>query len=122
MGSCSSTQIRSKNDVSCQKFKKPKNAIIEVKSWENKDSEDYFETNITLEKSSVFTKDGSASSKNNTWTTLEKNDDSSDMPKQPSGRKYNSLLCYEANHTGTESLQIDFKEGYKGNEFKKVTW
>jgi hypothetical protein len=63
---------------------------------ENKDSKDFFDTYITLERSSVFTKNGIADSENATWTTLEKNDDSGEMPKQPSGRKYNSLLRYKS--------------------------
>lgn len=44
----------------------------------------------------MFTKGGIADSANATWTTLKKNDDSSEMPKQPSGRKYNSLLRYKS--------------------------
>ena len=75
---------------------KTKNPIMGAGYEENKGSKDYFDTYITLERSSVFTKDGIAGSANATWTTLERNDDSGEMPKQPSGRKYNSLLRYES--------------------------
>jgi hypothetical protein len=36
--------------------------------------------------------DVAAKAKTAKWTTLESNDDSSDMPAQPSGSKYNSLM------------------------------
>ncbi|WP_339849357.1 LipL32 family surface lipoprotein [uncultured Dokdonia sp.] len=75
---------------------KTKNPIVGAGYEENKDSKDYFDTYITLERSSVFTKDGIAGSVNATWTTLERNDDSGEMPKQPSGSSYNSLLRYES--------------------------
>jgi len=75
---------------------KTKDPIMGAGYEENKGSKDFFDTYITLERSSVFTKDGVADSANATWTTLAKNDDSGDMPKQPSGRKYNSLLRYES--------------------------
>jgi hypothetical protein len=75
---------------------KTKNPIIGAGYEDHKDSKDFFDTYITLERSSVFTKGGIADSANATWTTLEKNDDSSEMPKQPSGRKYNSLLRYKS--------------------------
>jgi hypothetical protein len=75
---------------------KTKNPIMGAGYEENKDSKDFFDTYITLERSSVFTKNGIADSENATWTTLEKNDDSGEMPKQPSGRKYNSLLRYKS--------------------------
>lgn len=75
---------------------KTKNPIMGAGYEENKGSKDFFDTYITLERSSVFLKDGIADSANATWTTLKKNDDSSEMPKQPSGRKYNSLLRYES--------------------------
>ncbi|WP_034057244.1 LipL32 family surface lipoprotein [Lacinutrix jangbogonensis] len=75
---------------------KTKNAIMGAGYEENKGSKDYFDTYITLERSSVFTKDVITDSENTTWTTLARNDDSGDMPKQPSGSKYNSLLRYES--------------------------
>ena len=75
---------------------KTKNPIIADGYEDNKKSKDYFDTYITLERSSVFTKNGIAGSANATWTTLERNDDSSEMPKQPSGSSYNSLLRYKS--------------------------
>lgn len=63
----------------------------------NASSKDFFDTYITLERSDIFTKDKIKDAKDATWYTLAKNDDSGDMPKQPSGRKYNSLLRYKSN-------------------------
>ncbi len=54
---------------------------------------------ITLERSDVITKDGIANIEAANWWRLAKNDDSSEMPKQPSKRSYNSLLRY-ASKTG----------------------
>ena len=75
---------------------KTKNPIMGAGYEENKDSKEFFDTYITLERSSVFTKEGIAGSSDATWTTLARNDDSGEMPKQPSGRKYNSLLRYQS--------------------------
>ncbi len=75
---------------------KTKNPIIGAGYNENKNSKDFFDTYITLERSSVFSKSGIAGAANANWTTLKKNDDSGEMPKQPSGRKYNSLLRYKS--------------------------
>jgi len=78
--------------------KAPKNATEAAEYVANKDSKDFFDTYITLERSNIASKDGiteegAASAK---WTTLAKNDDSSDMPKNPGGQAYNSLLRYES--------------------------
>lgn len=62
----------------------------------NSSSKDFFDTYITLERSDIFTKDKIKDAKDASWNTLAKNDDSGDMPKQPSGRKYNSLLRYKS--------------------------
>ncbi len=75
---------------------KVKNPIIGDGYDANKGSDDFFDTYITLERSSIFTKDGISGYADATWTTLAKNDDSSEMPKQPSKRKYNSLLRYKS--------------------------
>jgi hypothetical protein len=77
---------------------KIKTAIESKEYTENKDSKDYFDTYITLEKSSIVSKadiseEGVAGA---TWTTLDRNDDSSEMPKNGGGRKYNSLLRYKS--------------------------
>ncbi|MFH2096565.1 MAG: LipL32 family surface lipoprotein, partial [Bacteroidota bacterium] len=65
---------------------------------DNKDSKDYFDTYITLKKSDIKSKDDISveSVANAKWTTLEKNDDSGDMPKNPGGNSYNSLLRYKS--------------------------
>lgn len=78
---------------------KTKGATIGAGYEENKDSKDFFDTYITLERSDVITKDGIANIEAANWWTLAKNDDSSEMPKQPSKRSYNSLLRY-ASKTG----------------------
>ncbi len=65
---------------------------------ENAGSSDYFDTYITLERSDIVSKDKISEDavKAANWTTLAKNDDSSEMPKQPSGSSYNSLLRYKS--------------------------
>ena len=78
---------------------KAKNIVQSSEYTENSDSKDYFDTYITLERSNIFTKqeiseEGVA---NASWNTLARNDDSSEMPKNPGGRSYNSLLRYESN-------------------------
>ena len=77
---------------------KVKDAITSDEYTENASSSDYFDTYITLERSTIFTKEGitEESAKNATWTTLASNDDNSEMPKQPSGSSYNSLLRYKS--------------------------
>ncbi|MEE9364769.1 MAG: Lipl32 family lipoprotein [Cellulophaga sp.] len=77
---------------------KIKKAIKSAAFEANASSSDYFDTYITLERSSIFTKDAISvdAAKNATWTVLASNDDSSEMPKQPSGSKYNSLLRYKS--------------------------
>ncbi|CDF79332.1 LipL32 surface lipoprotein-like protein [Formosa agariphila KMM 3901] len=77
---------------------KVKNAIESADYKDNASSSDYFDTYITLERSTIFTKEdiSEAAVKSATWTTLASNDDSSEMPKQPSGSSYNSLLRYES--------------------------
>ena len=73
---------------------KIKNAIESQEYLDNKDSKDYFDTYITLERSSIvriedITNESVARAK---WFTLKENDDSSEMPKNPGGRNYNSLF------------------------------
>lgn len=72
---------------------------IESKGYlDNKGSEDFFDTYITLERSDIISKDGitEEGAKNANWVVFESNDDSSEMPKQPSGNSYNSLLRYSS--------------------------
>jgi hypothetical protein len=58
------------------------------------DKKSYFDTWISLERSSVIFNDSNFvdNVKNGEWTLLGQNDDSSELPKQPSGNKYNSLM------------------------------
>lgn len=77
---------------------KIKNAIKSEAYTENASSSDFFDTYITLERSTIFKKEDvtEAAVKSATWTTLASNDDSGEMPKQPSGSSYNSLLRYKS--------------------------
>ncbi|TPN81750.1 Lipl32 family lipoprotein [Aquimarina algicola] len=77
---------------------KIKGATKSASYEENAGSSDYFDTYITLERSDIVSKDKISEEgvKAANWTTLERNDDSSEMPKQPSGRGYNSLLRYKS--------------------------
>jgi len=75
-----------------------KEPIVSPDYTSNIDSEDYFDTYITLEKSDIKSKDNISEElvKTAKWTTLEQNDDSGDMPKDPGGNSYNSLLRYKS--------------------------
>ncbi|WP_340154964.1 Lipl32 family lipoprotein [uncultured Winogradskyella sp.] len=77
---------------------KVKDAIKTEEYTENAASTDFFDTYITLERSTIFKKEDitEAAVASATWTTLATNDDSSEMPKQPSGSSYNSLLRYKS--------------------------
>ncbi len=77
---------------------KIKNAIEAQSYLDNKDSKDYFDTYITLEKSSIVKKEeiSEDAALKAEWTTLAKNDDSSEMPENGGGKMYNSLLRYES--------------------------
>ncbi|PKV49893.1 putative surface lipoprotein [Aquimarina sp. MAR_2010_214] len=87
--------VRMMSPVGKTKIKK---AIKSAAYTENAKSTDYFDTYITLERSDIVSKDnineGAVKSAN--WVTLERNDDSGEMPKQPSGSSYNSLLRYKS--------------------------
>lgn len=58
------------------------------------DKKSYFDTWISFERSSVILNDSNfvENVKNGSWTMLGQNDDSGELPKQPSGNKYNSLM------------------------------
>lgn len=58
------------------------------------DTKSFFDTWITFERAEGILKieDVAAKAKTATWTKIESNDDSSEMPAQPSGSKYNSLM------------------------------
>ncbi len=77
---------------------KNKKAIVSTQYSKHSKSDKYFDTYITLERSNIIkvdqiSNDGVKSAK---WTVLASNDDSSEMPKQPSGSSYNSLLRYKS--------------------------
>ncbi|HEY0092062.1 MAG TPA: Lipl32 family lipoprotein [Flavobacterium sp.] len=58
------------------------------------DTKSYFDTWVTFERAMDVLKleDVAAKAKNAKWTSIESNDDSSELPAQPSGSKYNSLM------------------------------
>jgi len=87
--------VRMMSPVGKTKLKK----AMKSESYEaNSTSKDFFDTYITLERSDIFSKDNltDEAAKNANWTKLIHNDDSREMPKQPSGRSYNSLMRYES--------------------------
>ena len=77
---------------------KIKNVIKAPNYDENSSSKDYFDTYITFERSLIVKVENITEEnvKNKKWFTLDRNDDSSEMPKQPSGSRYNSLLRYKS--------------------------
>jgi hypothetical protein len=77
---------------------KVKNATESQGYIDNKASKDYFDTYITFERSNIVTKDKITKEgvENATWHVLARNDDSGEMPKNPGGSSYNSLLRYES--------------------------
>lgn len=60
----------------------------------NAERTSFFDTWVTLERADGIFKieDVAAKAKTAKWTTLDTNDDSGEMPAQPSGSKYNSLM------------------------------
>lgn len=57
------------------------------------DTKSFFDTWITFERADgILRLEDVAKAKTANWTKIESNDDSSDMPAQPSGSKYNSLM------------------------------
>ncbi|MBL4560506.1 MAG: Lipl32 family lipoprotein [Labilibaculum sp.] len=77
---------------------KIKGAVQSEDYTANAESEDYFDTYITLERSDIVSADKISTDgvKSAKWFSLAKNDDSSEMPKTPRGTKYNSLLRYKS--------------------------
>ncbi len=78
--------------------KKIKDAIKASNYDANSGTEEYFDTYITLEKSNITSLAGIGQDAidNASWTILARNDDSGELGKQPSGKKYNSLLRYQS--------------------------
>ncbi len=95
MSSCCCSRIRIKNGVTGN-TSKIKNPIKGAGYDDNAESKDYFGTYITLEKSDIFTEDKIKNVANASWNILARNDDSGEMPKQPSESSYNSLLRYKS--------------------------
>ncbi|MFM2229791.1 MAG: hypothetical protein RL607_1049 [Bacteroidota bacterium] len=60
----------------------------------NTERTSYFDTWVTFERAEGILKldDVATKAKTAKWTTIESNDDSGEMPAQPSGSKYNSLM------------------------------
>ena len=58
------------------------------------DTKSYFDTWISFERaeSVLRLEDVATKAKTTKWISIEQNDDSSEMPAQPSGSKYNSLM------------------------------
>ncbi len=58
------------------------------------DTKSFFDTWITLERAEGIMKieDAASKAKSAKWNKIDSNDDSSEMPAQPSGSKYNSLM------------------------------
>jgi hypothetical protein len=58
------------------------------------DKTNYFDTWITLERANSVTSSADIATKGKTsnWSAYDSNDDSGEMPAQPSGSKYNSLM------------------------------
>lgn len=57
------------------------------------DKTNYFDTWVSLERSeSVMSAADIIKGKKSTWAVYDQNDDSSELPAQPSGSKYNSLM------------------------------
>lgn len=58
------------------------------------DTKNFFDTWISFERADGITsiQDAATKAKTATWTKIDSNDDSSEMPAQPSGSKYNSLM------------------------------
>lgn len=58
------------------------------------DTKSFFDTWVTFERAEGVLKieDAATKAKTAKWTTIDSNDDSGEMPAQPSGSKYNSLM------------------------------
>lgn len=57
------------------------------------DKENYFDTWVTIQRSAtVIDPAGIAGAASSKWIPYDSNDDSSELPAQPSGNKYNSVL------------------------------
>lgn len=78
-----------------EKMSPEKNDFVAADYDANKsDTKNFFDTWISFEKAEGITSAGDIATKGKTakWNSIDSNDDSSEMPAQPSGNKYNSLM------------------------------
>lgn len=88
--------LRMQSPAKAKDVKKVKNPIKGATYDANANGDDFFDTYITLERSDIVTEDKIDNAASANWYKLARNDDSSEMPKQPSGSSYNSLLRYKS--------------------------
>lgn len=71
-----------------------KDYVSKTYTENSSDTKSFFDTWVTLERATDVLKleDVAAKAKTAKWVTIDKNDDSGEMPAQPSGSKYNSLM------------------------------
>jgi hypothetical protein len=68
--------------------------VMDEYTENSSDKTSYFDTWISFERSDVFLNDSNfvENVKNGNWNLYGQNDDSGELPAQPSGHKYNSLM------------------------------
>jgi Surface lipoprotein of Spirochaetales order len=80
--------------------KTPKGAVVSQSYKDNNGAtnENYFDTWIALERSNIVSVDNITPEKVSgaTWIRFANNDDTSELPAQPSGSKYNSVIRYQS--------------------------
>jgi hypothetical protein len=72
------------------------------------DTKNFFDTWVSFERAEGIMKieDVASKAKSAKWVTIEKNDDSSEMPAQPSGKKYNSLMRITSDTSNPEKSLV----------------
>lgn len=72
------------------------------------DKKSYFDTWITFQRALnvVSSSDIDTTGSGIAWVTFDQNDDSSELPKQPSGNKYNSLMRITTNTSNPEKSLV----------------
>ncbi|MFN5324510.1 MAG: LipL32 family surface lipoprotein [Bacteroidota bacterium] len=72
----------------------PTDVVTALYTEKGSDKSSYFDTWISFEKAQgiVSLEDVLPKGKSANWVSIQQNDDSGEMPAQPSGNKYNSLL------------------------------
>lgn len=80
---------------------KPSEKDFVGKNWADaeKDPQSYFDTWISWERSATVLSEADIATKGKTgaWLKFDSNDDSSELPAQPSGNRYNSVLRIVSN-------------------------